>query len=95
MDNSKLIKLLGNIVSLKYPEDAMRNVPLFEQHLANDLGISGQEAMAMLGYLLTSDYVRIIDGMGLVINPSNQEVRELVEKGKIVNKLDYINLSEN
>jgi Mn-dependent DtxR family transcriptional regulator len=90
MKNDKILRLLDNIASLKYSEDAMRNVPLFEQRLAKELDVSGQEAMAMLGYLLTKDYVRIINGMGLVVNPSNEEVRELVDNGHIINKLDYI-----
>lgn len=90
MKNDKILQLLDNIASLKYSEDAMRNVPSFEKRLAKELEVSGQEAMAMLGYLLTSDYVRIIDGMGLVVNPSNKEVRDLVDDGHIRNKLDYI-----
>lgn len=83
MDPEKLRKLLRNIRDTKYPASSLQEVDAFEQRLAVDLGIEQQEALALLGYLLARDYVRIIPDMGLVLNPQNEEVRRIVDSGAL------------
>jgi hypothetical protein len=86
MDKDKLHQLLRNIRDLKYPSSSLRNVGSFEDDLAADLTTGVQEAMALLGYLLTRGYVRIIPDMGLVLNPDNAELQGLMKKGFLDSK---------
>jgi hypothetical protein len=83
MDNEKLYQLICNILDLKYPKTSLQNVNQFQAKLAADLGTSPEEAMTMLGYLISGDYVRIVSDMGIVVNPSSPELKILVEKYKL------------
>jgi hypothetical protein len=78
-----LLKLLRNIRDLKYPVASLKTVDDLETTLANDLNIDRSEAMAMLGYLLKNSYVRITPDLGIVLNPTNDEVRRLLESGQL------------
>lgn len=81
MNSKKVHQLVRNIRDLKYPEKSLKDVEIFEKTISSDLGIDIQEAMALLGYLLARDYVRIIPGMGLVVNPENTDLQELIKSG--------------
>jgi len=83
MNPKKLRELVRNIRDLKYPAKSLRDVDAFEAKLAADLATDRQEAMALLGYLLARDYVRIIPDMGLVVNPENQELQKFVDSGAL------------
>ena len=83
MNPDKLRTLLRNIRNLKYPQRALSDVDAFGAALASDLSTSRDEAMALLGYLLARDYARIIPGMGLVVNPANEEIQSLVDSGAL------------
>jgi len=83
MDSAKLSRLVRNIRDLKYPASLLRDVDDFQQRLARDLAADPQEAMALLGYLLARDYVRIQSDMGLIVNPQNPEIRSLVDSGAL------------
>lgn len=82
-DTEKLRQLISNILNLKYPKMALQDVNVFERKLAADLGIEVSVAMALLGFLLTRDYVRIIPDMGLVINPESTAVQALMMSGAL------------
>lgn len=83
MDSDKIVTLVKNIKNLKYPKSILDNVEGFEHQLAKDLSTDGDEAFALLGYLVTNDYVRIDDDMGIIVNPSNEEIRMLVDTGRL------------
>ena len=83
MNPEKLHRLLRNIRNLKYPTSVMRDIDRFEKVLAEDLDTDVSEAMAILGYLLARDYVRIISDMGLVVNPESKELQKLVVSGAL------------
>jgi len=74
-------QLLRNIRDLKYPRSSLGDVDAFEKTLAEDLKTDTKEAMALLGYLLARDYVRIIPDMGLVMNPENPDLQDLMKSG--------------
>ena len=78
MNADKLVMLVRNISKLKYSADDLRNVDGFERKLATDLDMEPKEAMALLGYLLTKEYVRLVPETGLVLNPSNEEIKKFV-----------------
>ena len=83
MKTDKLLILVRNISKLKYSANDLGNVDDFEQTLAKDLGLEPKEAMAMLGYLLKNEYARLVPGTGLVLNPSNEEIKKLMTGGKL------------
>jgi len=78
MNSDKLLVLLRNIRNLRYLIEQLRNAQAFETALAGDLGLDPREAMALLGYLLEHDYVRLNPEVGLIINPTNPEMQKLL-----------------
>ena len=83
MNADKLLKLVRNVRDLKYPIDSLSNSDEFEKELASDLSTTPEEALAMLGYLLARNYVRIIPDAGIVVNPGNEEIQAFVRSGKL------------
>ena len=83
MDPEKLRKLLLNIRNFKYPRTVLQEVDGFEELLARDLETDTKEAMALLGFLLARDFVRIIPDMGLVVNPDSAGAQALIKSGPV------------
>lgn len=76
MNTNKLHQLAQNIHRLKYKASTLLDVSALENTLSDDLNIGTDDARALLGYLLTRDYVRIYHDMGLVLNPEKVSIDE-------------------
>lgn len=82
MNQDKLRQLLLNIRDSRYPQSLLDDVDKFEKKLAADLDIDTDEAMALLGYLLSHKYALLIRE-GLVLNPNHPEIQSLLDSGRL------------
>ena len=80
LEEEKLKLLMRLIRDLKYPPSTLSDPDTFKGRLAEDLNMDGNEALALLGFLLTRDFVRIAPDTGLFVNPGSAEARVLFEK---------------
>jgi hypothetical protein len=79
----KIRELLINIRNLKYPSNEFKSIEEFKAKLSSDLNLNTQDALEVLGYLIKGDYIKIYEDSGIVLNPSNKKLRELIESGII------------
>ena len=70
----KLAKLLRKIRSESYPGTELANMVKLQTKIAEDIDSHDPvEAMALLGYLLKNNYVKIEEDKGIVLNKDNKD----------------------
>lgn len=75
----KLAKLLKNIEQNRYTSTDLDDLNNLQERLAQDigLGVDTDQAMALLGYLLKHDYVKINPDSGIILNEKNDEIKAI------------------
>jgi hypothetical protein len=79
----KLNRLMRDIRDFKYPPESLSDTEAFRKNLAKDLGMDGEDALALLGFLLTRKYVLIKPDTGLFVNPASDAARKFFEEEKL------------
>lgn len=79
MDKLKLIKLIKDIQNCEYPIDVIESKNIYSK-LKSRLKTSKKEALALLGYLQKGNHIKIDREMGIVLDPSSEELRKIITK---------------
>ncbi len=75
----KLAALLNNIERNRYDAVALANMLVLQRTIADDINCEDPaEAMALLGWLLKSEYVTIDPERGIILNPDKGEDIQLL-----------------
>lgn len=75
MSYGKISQLLENIISKRYSESELKNATILANTIAEDLDVTPDDAMSMLGYLLARKSVELKPGEGIVAIPTHPDVK--------------------
>ena len=74
----KLPAFLRKVKEGAYTPDQLDDIDTLSNKIAGDVGSTSDEAIAMLGFLLQNEYVKIEPNKGIILKEDDQQTNKII-----------------